>query len=308
MAGMLMTDNIRLHGRMFGNLSVLPFIFLVLGLGGYALIQVVHMAFSHVRIVGGAFVWSFAGASNFAEVAANPIARNSVLITAVFVAATSATSVVLGTCIALLVQQSSRLKRLAQVVLVWPTVVAPVVISLIWLLILSPNIGSLNKVLGTLGLPTQDWLGTPTGALIAIILVDIWHWTPVAFLLIYTALCGLDEDAAEAARCDGATEMQIVWLIKLPLLFPAIASALFIRAVMGVKAFDEMYLLTAGGPDNATTLVSLHIRDVFFDQLNLGYGAAFSVVVVVLLAGITAALFAGGWVARQAQFVRSAPV
>jgi multiple sugar transport system permease protein len=301
-----MSDHVQLHGRTFGNLSLLPFILVVLGLGGYALIQVVRMAFSHVRIVGGAFVWTFAGADNFAAVAANPIARNSLLITAVFVAATSVISVILGTCVALLVQQSIRLKRLSQVVLVWPTVVAPVVVSLIWLLILSPNIGSLNKVLETVGLPTQDWLGTPTGALIAIILVDVWHWTPIVFLLIYTALCGLDEDAVEAARCDGATEIQIVWLIKLPLLFPAIASALFIRAVMGVKAFDEMYLLTAGGPDNATTLVSLHIRDVFFDQLNLGYGAAFSVVVVLLLAGAIAVLFSGRRLARSRSPARPA--
>src|SRR5690606_19878899 len=87
----------------------------------------------------------------------------------------------------------------------------------------------------------------------------------------------------EAARCDGASEWQVIRHIKLPMLMPAILGTVFIRAVMGVKAFDEMYLLTTGGPNNATTLVSLHIRDVFFDQLNYGYGSAFSVLTVVLL-------------------------
>jgi multiple sugar transport system permease protein len=267
----------------FANLSVLPFVLLVVGVAGYSWVQVVWMAFSHVRIQGGRFVWSSAGLDNFRAILANPVALHSVLVTVVFVAATVVLSVLLGMALAFLVRRSKRLNGLSQLVLLWPAIVAPVVVSLIWLLILSPNIGALNKILDTLMLPTQDWLGTELGALCAIILVDVWHWTPVAFLLIYTALCGLDEDAVDAARCDGADEWQIFLFVKLPMLMPAIMGVVFIRAVMGVKAFDEMYLLTHGGPNNATTLVSLHIRDVFFDQLNYGYGSAFSVLTVALM-------------------------
>jgi multiple sugar transport system permease protein len=267
----------------FANISALPFLILIVGIAGYSWLQVILMAFSHVRIQGGQFIWSSAGFDNFVAILSNPIALHSIFVTVVFVVATVALSVLLGAAFAFLAQRSKRLSKLSQIVLLWPAIVAPVVVSLIWLLILSPNIGALNKILDTLLLPTQDWLGTEFGALCAIILVDVWHWTPVAFLLIYTALCAIDQDAVEAARCDGANEWQIVRFIKLPMLLPAILSTIFIRAVMGVKAFDEMYLLTSGGPNNATTLVSLHIRDVFFDQLNYGYGSAFSVLIVVLM-------------------------
>ncbi len=272
-----------LGGGWFGPLSMVPFLVLVLVFAGYSFAQVVIMALSHIRIEQGQFRWSYAGFANFVEVLRNPAALHSILVTVIFVVATVSLSVLLGIVLALLVHRTLMLRHAAQVLILWPAVVTPVVVSVIWLLVLSPNIGLLNKILDTLGLPEQSWLGTHVGAMLAIILVDVWHWTPIVFLLIYSALCSLDGELIEAARCDGATEWKLMWFIQLPLLWPAIAATIFIRAVMGVKAFDEMYLLTAGGPDQATTLVSLHIRDVFFDQLNLGYGAAFSVVVMVLV-------------------------
>lgn len=278
-----MTSIIGHRSGAFAKAAPLPFLLLILGIGGYSWAQVIVMAFSHLRIEAGNFVWSRAGFDNFRDILANDLALYSIAVTTVFVVATVALSVFLGLLLALLVQRSKRFNRISQIVLLWPAIVAPVVVSLIWLLILSPNIGVLNKLLDTVRLPTQDWLGTELGAIVAIIIVDVWHWTPVAFLMIYTALCAVDEDAVEAARCDGANEWQVIRYIKVPMLMPAIISTVFIRAVMGVKAFDEMYLLTAGGPNSATTLVSLHIRDVFFDQLNYGYGSAFSVLIVVIM-------------------------
>ncbi|MDK1374086.1 MULTISPECIES: sugar ABC transporter permease [unclassified Sinorhizobium] len=278
-----MASTLGRRSSFFAKAATIPFLILIVGFGGYSWAQVVVMAFSHLRIESGNFVWTPAGLDNFRDILTNEVALYSLAVTTIFVVATVALSVVFGLVMALLVQRSQRLNRISQVVLLWPAIVAPVVVSLIWLLILSPNIGVLNKLLDTVMLPTQDWLGTEVGAIVAIIIVDVWHWTPVAFLMLYTALCAVDEEAVEAARCDGANEWQVIRYIKIPMLMPAILGTIFIRAVMGVKAFDEMYLLTAGGPNSATTLVSLHIRDVFFDQLNYGYGSAFSVLIVALM-------------------------
>lgn len=258
------------------------------------------MALSDVRIEQGQFRWSPAGFANFLAVARDPAALNSIVVTAIFIVASVGFSVLLGLILALLVHRTVVLRNTARLLIIWPAVVTPVVVSVIWLLVLSPNTGLLNKLLESVGLPDQAWLGTHAGAMLAIILVDVWHWTPVAFLLIYTALCAIDTDLLEAARCDGATEWKLTWFVELPILWPAIAATIFIRAVMGVKAFDEMFLLTAGGPDQATMLVSLHIRDVFFDQLRLGYGAAFSVVVMALVMCCVLLSFAGRRL-RQAQ-------
>jgi len=290
------------QGAGFGALGMLPFLALVFGFGGYAALQVVQMAFSRVRVRGGEFVWSPAGLDNFRRTFTDPTGLLSIANTVVFVIGTVALSVLLGLVLALLVHRSRLLSGASRILILWPAVVAPVVVSLIWLLVLSPNIGLLNRILLALGLPEQQWLGYEAGAMISVILLDVWHWTPVAFLLIYTSLCAIDGEILEAAHCDGASEWQVARFVELPLLAPALAVTALIRAVMSVKAFDEMYLLTQGGPNDATTLVSLHIRNVFFDQLDYGYGAAFSLVVVALVAsGVGLVLLTRALAARRAR-------
>jgi multiple sugar transport system permease protein len=258
----------------------------------YPTLQLIRMAFSIVRFERGQFIWSYAGPANFVRLPTDPIVWESVSKSVIFIATTVPLTLLLGTALALLVDRSVLFVGVARNVLLWPALVAPVVVSVIWLLVLSPNIGVLDKLLATLGWPEQGWLGDPAGAMFSVILVDVWHWTSIVFLLVYTALKGIPADLLEAGRLDGASESQALRYIVLPLLGPALATAALIRLVMGVKVFDEMYLLTQGGPGTATTLVSLYVRDVFFDRLDLGYGAAFSLAIVVATAAVAFAAFA----------------
>jgi multiple sugar transport system permease protein len=274
----------------FAVAAVLPFAAFLLVVGVYPVVQLVRMSLSDVSVERGAFSWSFAGFDNFAALAHDEAALRSVLVTGIFIAGALPLSIVLGAGLAVLVDRSVVLAGVARNMILWPAVVAPVVVSLMWLLILSPSVGVLNKMLSTFGLPAQGWLGTPAGAMLSVIAVDVWHWTPVVFLLVYTALRGIDAEILEAARVDGAGDVRILRHVVLPLLLPALAAAALIRLVMCVKAFDEMFLLTRGGPGTSTTLVSLHIRTVFFDRLELGGGAAFSVAVVAGT-GLLLALF-----------------
>jgi multiple sugar transport system permease protein len=201
-------------------------------------------------------------------------------------------SVAIGLALALLVDRAVILLPIARNALVWPAVVTPVVVSVIWLLILSPTVGVLNKALESLGLPAQGWINSGFGAFSAVVVIDVWHWTPLVFLFIYTALKGISPELYEAARTDGATERQTLFHVTLPLLRPALAIIMLLRTVQGVKAFDEMFLLTHGGPNNATNLISLRIRSLFFDQLNFGSAAATSLyaVIAVLLVVAVAVL------------------
>lgn len=269
--------------RSFRVVALLPLAVFILVFAAYPTIQLVRMSLSDVGIVGGEFVWTPTGLSNYAQFPDDDIARYSFLITIVFIAVTVPATVMLGTLLAILVHRSSVLAGLARNVLLWPALIAPVVVSVIWWLILSPNFGTLNKVLESLGLPPQGWLGHSSGAVFSIIVVDIWHWTPLVFILIYAAIQGIEPDLVEAAEVDGATQAQVYRHIVIPLLLPAIAAATLIRLTMGAKAFDEMYVLTKGGPGTATTLASLYIRNVFFDRLDLGYGAAISVLVIAAI-------------------------
>lgn len=264
----------------FRTLSLLPFIVIVVLFGLYPFARVVVMSFSRVVVMGGGMRTSWVGAENFVRAFGSAAVRHSLVITFIFVVASTILSVALGTATAILTDRATRLQRLAQNVLVWPAIIAPVVVSVLWVLILNPQIGVLNTILGSLGLPQQGLLGSGTGALAAVIGVDVWHWTPLVYLLVYSALKGIDPEILEAAALDGASAIGAVRHVVLPMLAPALLASLVLRTVMGVKVFDEMYLLTRGGPGDSTTIISLLIRGIVFDDVDLGYGSAVSLVTV----------------------------
>lgn len=265
-------------------LALAPFVLFGLGLLIYPMAQVVRMAFSDVAIRSGGFVWEWSGFANLHSVLASGTTWQVFGNTVLFVVATVASTVVVGFLLAVLVDRAVTMLPLARNILIWPAVIAPVIVSLMWLLILDPTAGGLNKILATFGIAGQGWLASGAGAMVAVIIVDTWHWTPVVFLFLYTALKAIDGSVLEAARMDGASELRIIRHVVLPILAPAIGAVVVVRIIMGIKAFDEMYLLTRGGPDGATTLVTQQVKTLFFDNLQLGPGAAFSLVVVVAVA------------------------
>lgn len=268
----------------FGLLALTPFALFLLLFGVYPAIELFRMAASEVRVIQGGFHMEFAGFNNFARILADPDTLPVLFVTIIFIVGAVTLTVVLGTLLAVMLDRAVFMKTVAKRILIWPTVVAPVVVSVIWLLLLSPTIGAINKVLTAVGLPEQGWLGEPVGAMLSIIAVDVWHWTPLVFLLVYTSLQSIDTEVLEAARVDGATEWQSIKMVVVPMVKPVIFTAAAIRLIMSVKAFDEMFLLTHGGPGNSTNLISLHIRTIFFDRLELGYGSALGVAIILIFA------------------------
>jgi multiple sugar transport system permease protein len=283
----------------FKILSMAPLVVFLVGLVAFPVGQLLWMSFGDVRLTAGNLLWEFTGLSNYTRMFEDEIFRTSLVNSLVFIFFTVVLTVVLGVVLALAADRLVRNQQLVQNIILWPAIVAPVVISVAWLLILSPQVGLLNKILRTLGIAPQAWLGEATGAMASVILVDVWHWTPIVFLLVYTALRAVDPSILEAARIDGASHLKTVQHIILPLLVPAIIGAVAIRIVMGVKVFDEMYLLTFGGPGTATTVISIYLRSVFFESFQYGYGAALSVTVVLLVIGTMLALLAVRQITRR---------
>jgi multiple sugar transport system permease protein len=128
-----------------------------------------------------------------------------------------------------------------------------------------------------------SWLGSVDYALWSIVAVDIWHWTPFVFLILLAGVEALPVDALEAARVDGANRWQMLFRIIIPLMWPALSVALMFRTIFAFKVFDEVFLLTSGGPGTATEVVALYIYKVFFTQNQLGYGALLSVAVILAI-------------------------
>jgi multiple sugar transport system permease protein len=153
-----------------------------------------------------------------------------------------------------------------------------------WKLLFNYDFGFFNQTLAALGVGPVNWLGSTAIALWSVILVDIWHWVPFVFLILFAAVEGLPVEVLEAARVDGATRWQLLRLVMIPLLRPAIIVALLFRTILAFKVFDEVYLLTSGGPGTSTELVSVYLYKVFFDQGQLGYGALLSLALIAAIA------------------------
>ncbi len=201
-------------------------------------------------------------------------------VTFVFTIGVVAVEMFLGFWIAFLVSTSRA--RWLRVAFLMPAVVAPVVVGLTWRFLLSYDLGPVNFFVSSLGLERINWLGRPASALISVMIVDIWQWTPFAMLIFLAGLESLPLEPYEAAKVDGAHAWQILRYITLPQLTPIVAVILMFRALDAFKTFDIIYMVTRGGPANATEVLSYKIWQKAFFQNKLGYAAAMSVLAIIL--------------------------
>ena len=276
----------------------------------YPLVELVHLALTKTGSGGTGLGGPAAGLSNFTAAFHDPTFQAAVVNNAWFIVGSSLLSTAFGVAIAMVAFYSRRLRRVAQVVLLWPAIIAPVAVGVLWWMIIDPQFGVLNDILKAVGLPTQGFLGSTHTALATLIVVDTWHWTPICFILAFAALQAIDTQLLEAARMDGASELGVVRRVLLPLLGPAIGAILVVRVLMGTKVFDEFYLLTGGGPGTATTVLSLDIRNVFFTQLDFGYGAALGVLVAagLIVVAIVIWIFRRAWLQSRRRLVRGVAI
>jgi len=226
------------------------------------------------------------GLDHFRRLAADRLFLVSLGQTLLYTAAALALEFALGLALALLVNREFRLRRLVRAVLLIPMLLPPVVVAVLWRLILNPEFGVLNGTLRGWGLETRGltWVAAENTALLSVILVDVWQWTPFLFLLLLAGLQGLPVEPFEAAVVDGASRWQVFRRLTLPMLRPVIAIAVLLRGMDLLRVFDQIFILTQGGPGFATETVTLYIYRTAFRFHNFGYAAAMS---FVLLAATT---------------------
>jgi len=201
----------------------------------------------------------------------------------------------LGLSLALLVDSLGRGRGVFRAGLLAPMLLPPVVAAVIWRLIYNPQFGVLNGTLRAAGIPAQrlTWTSGESSAMFSVLLVDIWEWTPFLFLLLSAGLQAIPQEPYEAAKIDGASQWQVFRDITLPLLKPTIVLALLLRAMDLARIFDQIFILTQGGPGFATETVSLYIYRTAFRFFNFGYAAAMSFVALALTTIFARALLRG---------------
>lgn len=240
-------------------------------------------SFYNVTWSGGVAHWTPVGLLHYPALLQDTLLKAAIRNTTLFALGAVAGQMVLGFLLALLVSRIDRGRVFFRAVFILPILIPGIVIGAIWKLMLNFDFGLVNQALGLAGIDPLDWLGDSGTALLSVILVDIWHWTPFCFLLFLAGIESLPRDVFEAAKIDGATAWQELWLITVPLMMPTILVTGAFRLVLAFKVFDEVYLLTGGGPGTSTEVVSFTLYQRFFTEDRVGYGAAMSVVVIFLV-------------------------
>lgn len=240
-------------------------------------------SFQNVAWVDGQPVRSWVGLQHYGALFSDELFKAGVWNTLVFAFGAVAGQMVLGFALALMVSKIVRGRVLYRAIFILPILIPGIVIGAIWKLMLSYDFGLANQALALLGLMPHDWLGSPETALLSVIVVDIWHWTPFCFLLFLAGLESLPQDVFEAAKMDGAGAWQELLYVTLPLMIPTIIVTFAFRLVLAFKVFDEVYLLTSGGPGTSTEVLSFTLYQRFFTEDKAGYGSAMSVAVIFLV-------------------------
>jgi multiple sugar transport system permease protein len=174
--------------------------------------------------------------------------------------------------------------------LMQPMVLAPVVVAIVWRLLYNQESGLLNYILdNVLGLGRPSWLGDPRLAFLSMVIMDVWQWTPFMFLVLLAGLQSIPVELYEASYVDGATSLQVLWYVTLPLLSPTILVGLLVRTVDALRIFDQVFLLTQGGPGTTTEFISLFIYKAAFKFSQMGYASALLVVLFVVTIAIALA-------------------
>ena len=235
------------------------------------------------------FSWSlldeprFIGVTNYANLANDKEFINSVVVSFHYALGVCIAIWIIALGLALLFNQAFRFRQAYLSVYYLPAVISLTVWSLIWLFMFNPSFGLFSEFARWLGFTDVRMLDNPRTAMPAMILLSIWKGTPVYMLIYLAGLRAIPGDYYEAAKVDGATAIQRLWHITLPLLRPVFLYVVVISIIGAFQAFTPMYLLTNGGPGSATRVLSMFIFQNGFQFLKMGYASAASVVFLLIL-------------------------
>lgn len=268
---------------LFKYLALVPLIAVLVVLVIAPVGQLIMTSFSRVRFVSGAVVFQPVGLENYQNAFRDQIFLRALVNTTALAVISVTIETLIAVILAISVGYVRRGNLLFRTVFIFPMLLPPIAIGVMWLMILDFNYGVLNAVLSVVGIAGPAWLANPRLAFPSIVVVDIWHWTSFVFLIVLAGVETLPHELSESARIDGASERQIVWHIILPLLKPIILVAVITRTIFAFKVYEQIYLLTDGGPGNRTEVLSSYIMRVFFNQNRMGYAAALSVLTLIFI-------------------------
>lgn len=259
---------------------MLPALLLLAAISLFPFFFVIWMSFNEVSPIGGlSFEW--VGLENWANVFTDPDVRSSWMTSLIYFVAALTLEMVLGIAIALLVHELVWGKNLAISLIIMPVFIAPVIVGLLSMFLVDSTFGLYDWMLEVTGIFPGNILGSGSSALIAVILMDVWEWTPLITLIVLAGLASLPQDVIEAAKVDGANYWQRLRHVVAPMISGVVVVALLIRSMDLIRYFDKILVTTNGGPADATKIIAIRLYERAFRFFELGYAAAIGLTMLV---------------------------
>ncbi|MCU1495098.1 MAG: binding-protein-dependent transport system inner rane component [Acidimicrobiaceae bacterium] len=243
----------------------------------------IAMSISHVNVSGSGFSLSGVTGSNYNTLVHAAQWRYALGFTVVYTIITVLVEIVLGTCIALVLERLTKGRGLMMALLLVPWSMITVISAELWGYIYDASYGVLDQIFSGIGLGHPVILGTSTSAIVAMMVADAWKTTPFVAIIVLAGLVMLPDELYEAAEVDGASSWTAFWRIAFPLLRPTIALAVLFRILQAFGLFDLPFVLTQGGPGYSTTSLAVLGYNTMFQDLDFGPGAAVATSTAVLV-------------------------
>jgi multiple sugar transport system permease protein len=224
----------------------------------------------------------FVGLDNFSSVFGTSLFGSTVLRTLLFAGGSLVLQIALGYGLALLLHHERRGFGILRVLLVMPVLLTPAVVALMWFYMYDPNIGIVQFLASSMHLPVVPWLSDVNTAMAAVMLANVWEWTPFAFLVFVAGIKSVSSEIIEAAMLDGANARSIARHILLPLLWPVIAVVALLLAIDNLKSFDLIFVMTSGGPGVSTFTLPIMIWNQGFGSYQMGTACAIALVLLLI--------------------------
>jgi multiple sugar transport system permease protein len=237
----------------------LPALFIALALFFYPLFQLFYLSLHRWDLVARQPI-TFIGLGNFIQAFFHDDHFwRAVWLMLYFAVGSLAGQFVIGFALAMMLNREFRGESVVRMFLLFPIIATPVAMSMVWAMMLNPMMGIMNYLLSLVGMGPNDWASSPTTVMPTLIMVEIWHWTPFMMLVLLAGLKNLPKDPYEAAVIDGASPIQVFFKITLPLMQPYIVLVVILRLIQSLKVFDEIFVISGGGPMRASETLNLSI-------------------------------------------------
>jgi multiple sugar transport system permease protein len=257
--------------RAMGLAMIVPIMALLIGVIVIPELWAIILSLTNYKPTGSV---EFIGVENYTKILGDPYFFNSLVNTLQFIVGGVALQMVVGTAYALLLSRQFRFQKLWIALILAPSAMSPAILGTAWKYLFNADFGPINYALYQAGIEPPYWFTNATFAFIATLIVYTWHSIPQVIIFVYPAIISIPPDYHEAAAIDGASRLQTLWRITLPLISPALLVALVFRTIVAVRVFAEIYVLTKGGPFRATEVLALYLYKEGFTYFSWGSAAA----------------------------------